>query len=209
MTMTLTQILKDPNSFFEEEINTEIEFKTPILIMLFIGALAAISAIITAQQIMRIMPEELAVFGSVGIVLGAIGAVAGTLIAWVIYTIIFYLLSSVFGGQGDFKRTLEFVAYGFIPTILSSLLTIYVMSSVISMADMVAQDPALIKETLLADPTMQMVTIIGIIINLWSANIWRYGLVHARNMTVKNATITVMIPIGISILFSIKSLIGL
>ncbi|MDA0524694.1 YIP1 family protein [Methanococcoides alaskense] len=207
--MTLTQILKDSNSFFEEKINTEIEFKTPILVMLFIGALAAISAIITTQQIMSVIPEELAVLGSVGIVFGAIAAVAGTLIGWVIYTAIFYILSSFLGGQGDFKRTLEFVAYGFIPTIVSSLLTIYVMSSVISMADMITQDPANIKGTLLADPTIQMITIIGIIINLWSANIWRYGLVHARNMTIKNATIAVMIPIGISILFSIKSLIGL
>ncbi|MDR6222379.1 hypothetical protein J2750_000824 [Methanococcoides alaskense] len=177
--------------------------------MLFIGALAAISAIITTQQIMSVIPEELAVLGSVGIVFGAIAAVAGTLIGWVIYTAIFYILSSFLGGQGDFKRTLEFVAYGFIPTIVSSLLTIYVMSSVISMADMITQDPANIKGTLLADPTIQMITIIGIIINLWSANIWRYGLVHARNMTIKNATIAVMIPIGISILFSIKSLIGL
>ncbi|NPE29920.1 YIP1 family protein [Methanococcoides sp. SA1] len=209
MVMTLTQILREPNRFFEEKIKSEVEFKTPLLIMLFIGALAAISAVITAQQMVSAMPEELAVFGSVGIVFGAITAVAGTLIGWVIYAVIFYLLSSVFGGQGDFKRTLEFVAYGFIPTIVSSVLTIYVMSSVISMSDLITQDPALIKETLLANPIMQIVTIIGIIVNLWSANIWRYGLVHARNMTIKNATIAVMIPIGISILFSLKTLLGI
>ncbi len=67
MTMTLTQILKDPNSFFEEEINTEIEFKTPILIMLFIGALAAISAIITAQQICVLCQKNLLFLGALAL----------------------------------------------------------------------------------------------------------------------------------------------
>ncbi|WP_157196713.1 YIP1 family protein [Methanococcoides burtonii] len=207
--MTLTQILKDPNSFFEEKIKSEVEFKTPLLIMIFIGVLAAISATVMTQSIMSAMPEEMAMFGIIGLVAAIAGAFIGVFITWVIYTIIFYLLSSVFGGEGDFKRTLEFVAYGFIPTIINSITSIYVISKIFSTIDMTTVDPIAINETLLADPTMQMITVVGIIINLWSANIWRYGLVHARNMTVKNATIAVMIPIGISILFNLITLLGI
>ncbi len=38
---------------------------------------------------------------------------------------------------------------------------------------------------------------------LWSANIWVFGLKHARNLSTKNALITVAIPMAVYVLWTI------
>ena len=47
---------------------------------------------------------------------------------------------------------------------------------------------------------------ITIVFLLWSANIWIFGMKHARNLTLKNAAITVGVPVGIYIIYQIVSL---
>lgn len=206
--MTLTQVLTNPNGFFEERMKGEVELKTPLLIILFIGALGAISAAIMTQKVMAIMPPEAAAFASIGVGIAVIGAFIGTLFMWILYAGIFYGISSILGGEGDFKRVMEFVAYGFIPSLINSVLSIIVISRSLSIENFSMEDPELFQQALLADPTMQMVSIIGIILTLWSANIWIFGLVHARNMTVKNAAISVLVPVGIYILYSASKFLG-
>ncbi|NPE29956.1 YIP1 family protein [Methanococcoides sp. SA1] len=206
--MTLTQVLTDPNGFFEEKMKSEVELKTPLLIVLFIGVLGAISAAIMTQKIMVLLPPEAAAFGSIGVVFAVIGAFIGVLFMWVIYAGIFYVISSILGGKGDFKRVLEVVAYGLIPSIINSVISIFVIATSFSLENINLEDPALIEEAILADPTMKLVTLVGIIVTLWSANIWIFGLVHARNMTVKNAAISVLVPVGIYILYSASKFIG-
>ncbi|MCD4807068.1 MAG: YIP1 family protein [Methanococcoides sp.] len=205
--MTLTQVLTDPNGFFEEKMKSEVELKTPLLIVLFIGVLGAISAAIMTQKIMVLLPEA-AAFESIGVVFAVIGAFIGVLFMWVIYAGIFYVISSILGGEGDFKRVLEVVAYGLIPSIINSVISIFVIATSFSLENINLEDPALIEEAILADPTLKLVTLVGIIVTLWSANIWIFGLVHARNMTVKNAAISVLVPVGIYILYSASKFIG-
>jgi hypothetical protein len=54
-----------------------------------------------------------------------------------------------------------------------------------------------------ADPSMKIATILGLIFTLWSANIWIFGVKYARNLSLKNAVITVGIPIGLSVLYTV------
>jgi hypothetical protein len=48
-----------------------------------------------------------------------------------------------------------------------------------------------------------MVSLIGIIFLLWSANIWVYGLRYARGITLRHAVITVAIPVVVLILVTL------
>ena len=75
------------------------------------------------------------------------------------------------------------------------------------------QDPALIQaavNTLMNDPAMfqfrLISSVIGIIFMLWSANIWIFGIRHARNLSARNAAITVMIPVAVYIIVTLYSL---
>ncbi len=42
---------------------------------------------------------------------------------WAVITAIFYGISSLFGGEGSFRRTLAFVGYGYAPQILGGLIS--------------------------------------------------------------------------------------
>ena len=47
-----------------------------------------------------------------------LGALFGIFVFWGIWTGVFYLISSLFKGKGTFKRSLEFIGYGYLPQIL-------------------------------------------------------------------------------------------
>ncbi len=55
-----------------------------------------------------------------------IGALFGIFIFWGIWSGVFYLISSLFKGKGTFKRSLEFIGYGYLPQIFGGLLTMII-----------------------------------------------------------------------------------
>ncbi|MDK2912289.1 MAG: hypothetical protein PWR29_1246 [Methanolobus sp.] len=200
----MLEVLTDPNGFFKRKSNEPIEFKMPIVIILIMAIVAAATAVIVTQNVMGTLPEEAAAFAGIGAAVAAIFAVIGTFIAWAIYGVIFYVISMLFHGEGSFKRVMEFVSYGFIPSIISSIVSAFYTSRAYSNIDF--SNPELIQDALLADPTLRIAGIIGIIFTLWSANIWIFALAHSRNLSVKNAAIVVGVPILLSILYSIYQL---
>jgi hypothetical protein len=63
--------------------------------------------------------------------------------------------------------------------------------------------------TILAtDPLAQIAGLVGILFTLWSANIWIFGMKYARNLSTRDAALTVGIPVGLYILYSIVTLAG-
>ncbi|MDY7081723.1 MAG: YIP1 family protein, partial [Halobacteria archaeon] len=55
-------------------------------------------------------------------VFGAVAALVGTFVVWVVYAVVFYVISLFFDGEGEFKDTLLLSGWGFLPTIFSSLI---------------------------------------------------------------------------------------
>ncbi|MDK2948143.1 MAG: hypothetical protein PWQ63_1303 [Methanolobus sp.] len=133
-----------------------------------------------------------------------IGSMIGVLFSWLLYTVIFYIISIIFSGEGDFKRLMEFTSYGFIPNIASSLISAYYTNKVFSNIDFASvADPQAVQDMIFADPSMKIASILGIIFTLWSANIWIFGVKYARDLSLRNAVITVGIPIGLGLLYTI------
>jgi hypothetical protein len=202
----MLEVLTNPNSFFKRKINEDIELKTPLMIIGILAVIAAISAYIVTMTIMELLPAEAAAFAGIGTAFAVVGAIIGTLLAWFIYTVIFYLVSIIFHGEGDFKRVAEFVSYGLIPSIPASLINLYMTRNVFAKIDFTVTDQNLITESIMSDPTMRIATILGLIFLLWSANIWIFGLMYSRNISLKNAIMTVGIPIVIYMLYTLANL---
>ncbi|WP_292461800.1 YIP1 family protein [Methanolobus sp.] len=199
----MLEVLTDPNGFFKRKSNEEIKFKTPLLIVLLMAVVGAITVVLMMQNIMGNLPEEAAAFAWIGSVFGVVGAVIGAFIMWAVYSAIFYVISMLFNGEGSFKRVMEFVSYGFIPSIISSIISAIFTSRAYSNIDF--SDP-MIADVLLSDPTLRIAGIVGIIFTLWSANIWIFALVHSRNLSVKNAAIAVGVPILLYVLYTLYTL---
>lgn len=202
----MLEVLTNPGEFFENKMKVEADFKPPLMIIGIMAIISAIGAYVVASTIIGSLPSDAASFAQIGLIIGAIFAIIVVFIMWVIYSGIFYLISMIFGGQGNFKRVLELVAYGFLPSILGSAISLVLTSKAYSSLDFSVQDPTLLEKAMLSDPYIMASTAIGIILTLWSANIWVFAMIHSRNLTVKNALITVGVPIGLYVLYMIYTL---
>ncbi|MFQ6119015.1 MAG: YIP1 family protein, partial [Methanosarcinales archaeon] len=199
----------NPNKFFKEKISKEIKLIPPAIIVLVAGIIGAISSAMLMPKIMGALPKEAAPFTAFVVVAGAFSALVVVFLMWLIYAGVFYVISIAFHGEGSFKRVFEFVGYGFIPTIVSSVIGLIAMIYVLPTMEFSFEDPQMIQQSMQAmmnNPVMQASSIIGILLTLWSANIWIFGIMHARKLSIRNAVITVGIPIGIYLIYIIYKL---
>lgn len=209
--LNLDNLLFDPNSFFREKSRNNVDFKYPILILLVTAIIAMVSSFLVMNQFSGLLPSDMSSsISTIAIVFGIAGGLIGTFLYWFLLTGILYSISYVFDSKGSFKRTLEFIGYGFVPQIFSSLIGVVITYKLTASVDFSSQDSQLITQSIEQmfsnNPLFYTSQIIGILCLLLSAYIWVFALLHARNMSFKNAAFTVGIPVGLSIAYQIYSL---
>ena len=212
----LADLLISPDSFFSARMKEPQDLKIPGIIVIIGAVIAAVGSYL----ISGIYAGMFAAAGGEGMatlmgVVGGISAFFGFIIVWwLIFAGIFYLLSMVFSGNGTFQRTLEHVGYGLVPVIIGSCLSLLVSLYYLPMIEIPVitniQDPAAIQRMMsliLEDPAYLEFTrgtsLISVIFLAWSANLWIFGIRHARALTVKSALVVVLVPV---VLYSIAVL---
>jgi hypothetical protein len=219
MSQSMIEILIRPNAFFQNAMNEKESLKFPALIVLAGGIAGALYGYLigglTGQLLNGIMPG----MGSIIVLTTVIGALIGTFIFWVLWAGVMYAFSFVFKGEGTFRRTLEFVGYGYLPQVFGTLITFVIALDYIprihvpQLSAAAAQNPDLLTEAvkaLMHDPAMmelnQIAMIISMVFLLWSANIWIFGMQHSRKLSPKNAALCVGIPVVVYILYMVYSI---
>jgi len=222
MKKSLVNILIHPNAFFQDASAEKESLKIPGLIVLILGIISAVSAYLIGSLTAEMMAGIIPGMESIIAISTVLGAFVGIFLFWVIWTGVFYLISSFFKGQGTFKRSLEFVGYGYLPQIFGVILTILVALQYLPrvvvprITSAAAQDPqAIIDATnaLMHDPAMremiQVASLISIVFLLWSANIWIAGMKSARQLSDRDAALCVGIPVVAYILYIIFTMTGI
>jgi len=138
----MLEVLTNPGGFFEKKTKEKVDLKQPLVIIGAMALISAISAYIIASKVIGSLPSDVASVTQIGMAIGAIFAIIVVFIMWVIYGGIFYLISSFLGGQGNFKRVLEFVAYGFLPSTMSSVISLFLTNKAYSSLDFSIQRPS-------------------------------------------------------------------
>lgn len=210
------QVLLNPARFFEARMQDEPSLKVPALIALICGLIGAVSALIMADVTTAMLPAEMGGLGTLMVVFSTAVAFVGGFLAWIIYGFIFHIISMVFKGQGSLNRTLEVTGYGLIPQvfggIIGSIFSYYLLSGLtvpaMSSAEEIAAFSEYLVTVLTTDPLAQVAGIVSILFLIWSANIWIFGMKYARNLSTRDATLTVGIPVGIYVIYLIITLIG-
>ena len=222
MKHSLIDTLIRPGAFFQDAIAEKESLKIPGLIVLLLGIVSAVNANLigglTGKMMSGLIPGMESII-SISIILGAL---LGIFVFWGIWTGVFYLISSLFKGKGTFKRSLEFIGYGYLPQIFGAILTVIVAIQYIprvivpEITAAASQDPQLIQEavkTLMHDPAMmemtQIISIISIVFLLWSANIWIFGMRNARQLSERDSALCVGIPVVGYILYMIYTMTGI
>ncbi|NLZ29801.1 MAG: YIP1 family protein, partial [Methanomicrobiales archaeon] len=65
-----------------------------------------------------------------------------------------------------------------------------------------------LAEMITADPLTQIAGLVGILFILWSANILIFGMKHARNLSTRDAALTVGIPTALYVVYILITLLG-
>lgn len=208
MSLSLIDILIRPDAFFAQASKETESLKVPALIVLAGSIVSAAYGFLMGSVSAKMMAGLMPGMDSLIILLAVLGAMIGVFIFWIIAALVFYLISSIFKGQGSLKRVLEFVGYGYLPQILGSLITIvaafeYLPRVVVPVLTKSAlEDPTVIEaaaKAFMHDPAMmeltQVTSLIAIVFMLWSANIWIFGIRHARGLSMRDAALCVGIPV--------------
>jgi len=222
MKHSLFDILIRPGAFFQDAIAEKENLKIPGLIVLSLGIVSAVYAYLIGGLTGKMMAGLMPGMESIIAISTILGALLGIFVFWGIWTGIFYLISSLFKGKGTFKRSLEFTGYGYLPQIFGAVLTVIIAIQYIprvivpEITTAAAQDPQLIQESvkaLMHDPAMmemtQIISIISIVFLLWSANIWIFGIRNARQLSQRDSTLCVGIPVVVYILYIIYTMTGI
>ncbi|WP_288068331.1 YIP1 family protein [Methanolobus sp.] len=208
----MLEALTKPNSFFGRKIHEDIEWKTPIAIIALVIVVKILSSLIVAAGAIELFENVPIVDGMenfassmmiIWFVISIFTTIIGTLLWWLFYSALFYIISSIFKAEGDFSRVMEFVSYGLLPNIFRSVIEVFYGNKLLLMLENGINDPTLTTDAMLSDPIMKVVPLLMIIFTLWSGYIWMYGLSYSRNISVKNAAIAVAIPVVLSILYTL------
>jgi hypothetical protein len=177
-------LLFNPDLFFSEKLKNEVDLKYPAMIVLVTSIILILTTSLT--------PNGRSLFYIVG------SGIVNTYVGWILIASIFYLVSLVFKSNGSFKRTLEFVSYGLIPAIFGHVINLIVHFILRNSYDISPTNPKLYLKSYLEllsnNPLLQAATIIGFLFGLWSFYINVYAVMHARNLSKRNAILTVGIP---------------
>ena len=219
MSPSLLDVLIRPDAFFSNLKTEKESLKIPALIILCGGFAAAIYGYLMGGLSAKMMAGVMPGMDTIISLSAMAGALIMTFIFWLIVTGVFYLFSSVFKGQGSFNRVLEVVGYGYLPQIAGSLITIvaaivYIPKIVVpTLTKAALEDPSMIEQVTKAfmhDPAMvelmQITTLVSIVFMLWSANIWIFGIKHARQLSPRNAAICVGVPVVLYVFYTIYNL---
>lgn len=204
---TMLEVLNNPNGFFEKKIKDRIDLKPPYAIIGTLSFLILANAVVLTQKLMGNLLEDIPTIAQlIVITFGLISVIASGVVGWLITSGLFYTLSVLLAGKGYFSRVLEFIAYGFLPLVLSSAISLVLMTVMCLFTDFAMNDPLAIEQAMLKSPYMIASNAISIIMVLWSANIWVFAMIHSRNLTTKKAMITVGIPMGLYLVYMLYTM---
>jgi hypothetical protein len=154
MSPRILDILVNPNAFFQRAMQEKENIKIPFLILLAAAVVGAIYGYEYGGLTATLMAGEMEGIGPIILAVSVIGAFLGIFIFWAVWAGVIFLISMLFKGTGTFKRTLEFIGYGFLPQVLGSVISLivaleYLPKVVIPHISLAAlQDPDLMQEAI-------------------------------------------------------------
>ncbi|AIY91055.1 Yip1 family protein [Geoglobus acetivorans] len=203
------RLITDPDRFFEDLKNRDINLKRPLAVVSALSILVSAYQYLLMSKLAQAIPEDLATFFVAGAYIGIIGSFTGMFAVWVIMAIVMHGLSAFFGGKGSFRRTFEFIGYGFLPSLVGSLITVpvsayYLMNAEIPKIDLAQlQNPDAVGDIILSFIPRDVVysnLIINLAVTVWGLVIWTFAVKHARGVELRKAFICALIP---TVLFGI------
>lgn len=154
------------------------------------------------------MPEGVTAFVSVAYLIGVMGGLMSVFLVWFLYAGVFYLLSAYFDGSGEVRTLIILVGWGFVPKIFAGIfagaLTFTALQGTTPPQSPEAAERFIqgFQESSAHDFSVAL----EIVFTVWSAFLWMFAVKHGRHLDIRDAAITVFLPIAGSVAWSLHSL---
>lgn len=204
-------VLTNPDAFFARRADDP-GLLWPSVIVLLQAAVGVASSYPIVRGTLDALPAEAAGFAAVVVAVSVVGAVVGSFVVWGVYAAVFHGLSALlYDGEGTFATTLSLTGWGFVPGILGGVVTgalsLYALQGVAFPSD--PQQAAAFGRTLRGQPAFLAASVLGVVFLLWQAFLWTFAVKHARGVTLREAAVTVGVPVAIQAAWQLYSLSGL
>ena len=182
----MANVLTNPDRFFAELSQRDVNLRTPFTIVLVAAIVATISNVMMSGVMTPLFPRGVGVYRLLPAMTHIISGFIAPFGSWLLCSAIFHAISRLFGGTGSFERVFEFVGYGFIP---------HIVESVVGLAAIMVTSPnELIFEGFSQmHPLILIHSILQLLLVLCGVVIWIFAVKHARNIGTKHAIITVLL----------------
>ncbi len=204
---------------FRELTSKEVRIRRPAVIVTALTALLSANQYLTATKLSQAFPPELASFVRIGGYIEVIASFIAVFAVWLILAVIMHGLSAFFGGKGSFRRTFEFVGYGFLPSLIGAAVTAplsayYILNAEVpevSIAQL-QENPHIAKSLILSIVPKNLIysnLLISIAITAWSLLIWSFAVKHSRRIELKKALVCAVIPTALFCVYQIRLVLGI
>lgn len=209
----LLKLILNPDEFFSELRKREVRLRYPFAIVTAVALIVSSYEYFFLSKLVQAFPKQIVGIIMFGGMIEVVATFIGMFAAWLIIATVMHGLSVFFNGEGSFRRTFEFTGYGFLPSLVGSLITVPMSYYYISRTQIpkfsisqLLQNPHAVKslvKSLLPQSLLYSNLIINLAITLWSLTIWTFAIKHSRNLKLPHAFICAVIP---TILFTILQL---
>jgi len=220
---SIDTLVTDPNAFFRDR-SERPSWKGPVLIVTLIAVLGVVSSVIQFRATAELYTQLFADAGESGETAGTIfqvfqvvGMVVGFVVnyvVWVLFAVFFYGVSALLDGNGEFSTTLKLVGWGLVPSVVGSVFSLFItvyryeIEGVTVPADVTAESIQQFSQQVSSGPLVMLTGVLGVVFTLWSGVLWTFAMKHARQLTTRNAAITVALPVLFGIAVSLWSIIN-
>ncbi|WP_255152508.1 Yip1 family protein [Halorarius halobius] len=205
MLSALRAALTDPASFFPREAE-EPSLRGPVVVVAAVALVGLASSIPVFSAILGTVPSEAQPFVFVGLAVGAVTGLVGPFVVWLVYALLFYGLSALFNASGEFRDLFTLVGWGFAPRVVASLVSAVVLFLLVPESGF--SDPTGAQQFArdVATSTLGLVGRgVGLLMTLWSAWVWTHAVAAARDVSKREAAISVGIVVGVGFLLGLAS----
>ncbi len=180
----MLDLITNPDKFFRENDDVPMLFAVSVVIVVAIlsSLLVYMNMDLLLEQLKAklsgLSEEQVKAFLEIMKVNMILSPALGAIIGWVITAGLIHIFSFLFGGEGEFSKTLKLTALGYVP----SIVLFPVNFAIIEMTHKFAGTP---------------VMIVGIASTIWQFVILTFGVKNWRNIETFKSALSVLIPLSI------------
>lgn len=205
----MLRALYDPDTFFDRLSNEEVSLRGPAIVVLLNAAVAMAPTYLLMEEILSALPPRASSFATVGMAIGAVSAFVGVFALWIIGSAVLHGTSSLLGGEGSFRRTVQFVGYGFLPSLIGAVVGAVVLVQVLPTIQFDLSDPAAMQRAMQGNTALAASNVVNGLFYLWSANIWVFGMTHFRGLSLKQSLVAAGVPAALLVVWQLRNAAGI